>query len=125
MEEEIGRSSILDVAKINYEGDPVDQRKIPIKTMDSIVASEKHLGRIGIKIDTEGFELEVVQGAPETLKKTDFVLAEVRHNHESFKDVYKLHEFVLEMHNNDFVLSMIVTAKPFIADLVFQPIRLL
>tara|TARA_B100001173_G_scaffold308123_1_gene317818 strand:- start:3622 stop:3834 length:213 start_codon:yes stop_codon:yes gene_type:complete len=67
--------------------------------------------------------LNVINGAKETLKNTEFVLAEVRHNHESFKGVYKLHEFVSEMHDNDFILSMIVTAKPFIADLCFQPKR--
>tara|TARA_X000000368_G_scaffold286497_1_gene227590 strand:- start:2342 stop:2608 length:267 start_codon:yes stop_codon:yes gene_type:complete len=84
---------------------------------------KKNLGKIGIKIDTEGYELNVIKGAKETLKNTEFVLAEVRHNHESFKGVYKLHEFVSEMHDNDFILSMIVTAKPFIADLCFQPKR--
>ena len=35
--------------------------------------------------------------------------------------MYKLHEFVDIMHQNNFLLSMIVTAKPLIADLVFQP----
>jgi hypothetical protein len=37
-------------------------------------------------------------------------------------NVYKLHEFVNEMHKNDFILTKIITAKPFIADLVFQPL---
>ena len=55
------------------------------------------------------------------LTRTKFVIAEVRHNHESFKGVYKLHEFISEMHDNGFVLSMILSAKPFIADLCFQP----
>ena len=123
VEEEIGRSSILDVADINYEGEPLDRRKIEIKTLDSIVTAEKNLGKLGIKIDTEGFELNIILGASETLKSTEFVLAEVRHNHESFHGVYKLHEFVRTMHDNDFVLTMILTAKPFIADLCFQPLR--
>jgi hypothetical protein len=88
--------------------------------LDNIIASETNLGRLGIKIDTEGYELNIILGATETLKSTEFVLAEVRHNHESFEGVYKLHEFVSAMHDNDFILSMIITAKPFIADLCFQ-----
>lgn len=123
VEQEIGRSSILEVADINYEGEPQDKRKIRIKTLDSITALENNLGKIGIKIDTEGYELNIIKGANETLKSTEFVLAEVRHNHESFQGVYKLHEFIDEMHKNDFILSMIITAKPFIADLCFQPKR--
>jgi len=123
VEEEIGRSSILNVADINYEGEPLDKRKIDIKTLDSIVSAEDDLGKLGIKIDTEGFELNIILGASETLKSAEFVLAEVRHNHESFQGVYKLHEFVSAMHDNGFILTMILTAKPFIADLCFQPLR--
>lgn len=122
VEEEIGRSSILDVADINYEGEAVDRREIEIKTLDAIVSSEGDLGKLGVKIDTEGFELNIILGASETLKSTEFVLAEVRHNHESFHGVYKLHEFISAMHDNGFVLTMILTAKPFIADLCFQPL---
>ena len=121
VQEEIGSSSILKVADINYESDPLDHRKIQIKTLDSITNSEKNLGKLGVKIDTEGFELNIILGATETLKSAEFVLAEVRHNHESFQGVYKLHEFINTMHDNGFVLSMIITAKPFIADLCFQP----
>ena len=54
------------------------------------------------------------------LKETNFVIAEVRHNHESFSNQYKLHEFIDEMHKNDFILTMILTAKPLIADLCFE-----
>lgn len=121
VQEEIGSSSILKVADINFESDPLDKRKIQIKTLDSITDSETNLGKLGVKIDTEGFELNIILGASKTLKSTEFVLAEVRHNHESFQGVYKLHEFINTMHDNGFVLSMIITAKPFIADLCFQP----
>jgi FkbM family methyltransferase len=57
-----------------------------------LYANKKKLNRIyksnlkiGIKIDTEGYELEVIKGAKETLKKTQFVLLEARHNHISFQ----------------------------------------
>ena len=49
-------------------------------------------------------------------------MAEVRHNNESFKGSYKLHQFMELMRKNNFQLSLIVTAKTLIADLVFQPI---
>ncbi len=47
----------------------------------------KILRKIGIKIDTEGYELDVILGASETLKFTKFVIVEVRHNHESLKGI--------------------------------------
>lgn len=119
VEDEIGRSTILNVTDINFENDPVDRRVISIKKLDDVVDNLK-LGNIGIKIDTEGYELKIIRGANKTLKNTKFVIAEVRHNHESFDGVYKLHEFVREMQENGFLLSMILTAKPFIADLCFE-----
>lgn len=122
VEKNIGRSSFLNVTEINYEGTPIDERLVQIKTVDRIVNdSLTKLGSIGIKIDTEGYELNVVKGAINTLKKTKFLIAEVRHNHLSFDGQYRLHEFVDFMNENDFLLSRIITAKPLIADLCFQP----
>ena len=120
VEQEIGRSSVLQASKINYEGPPVDRRIIKIEPLDKLLSSTDDLGEIGIKIDTEGYELKVIQGAEEVLKQTRWVLAEVRHNHESFDGVYRLHQFVNEMQSKGFILSMIITAKPFIADLCFE-----
>lgn len=116
----LGNSSILEVSDINYIRQPIEKRKITVKKLDEIIDIQS-LGKLGIKIDTEGYELNVIRGAKKTLMNTKFVLAEVRHNHESFKGVYKLHEFINEMHDNGFIMTMIVTAKPFIADLCFEP----
>lgn len=49
--------------------------EVPIRTIDSI--AEFFPGKVGLKIDTEGHELEVLKGATETLKRTEFVIAEV------------------------------------------------
>ena len=114
-------SSFLEISEINMKDEYVEKRKLKIKKLDTIIKDKDTLGKIGIKIDTEGYELDVILGATETLKFSQFVIAEVRHNHESLKGVYKLQEFINLMDKNNFTLSVIFTAKPFIADLCFQP----
>ena len=113
----------MEASEINYKDNSLDKRVISIMKLDTLIRNYDLLGNIGIKIDVEGFELNVIKGAKTTLENTKFVLAEVRHNYESFKGVYKLYEFINEMHKNNFVLTMILTTKPFIADLCFQPIK--
>ena len=120
VEEEIGRSTMLNVTSLNYESEPVKKIKVEVKTLDSILKKGINYGKIGLKIDTEGYELKIIKGAKKVLKDTHFVIAEVRHNHESFNKQYKLHEFIYEMNKNDFILTMILTAKPLIADLCFE-----
>lgn len=47
-----------------------------VKPLDAIVKSSGLEGPFGIKIDTEGYELEVLLGADETLQNCEFVLFE-------------------------------------------------
>ena len=120
LQRERGFTSFLEISPINMESDYTEIKKLKISKLDTLLKDKNKLGRIGIKIDTEGYELDVVLGAIETLKFTKFVIAEVRHNHESLIGVYKLHEFMNVMSKNNFTLSKILTSKPFIADLCFQ-----
>jgi len=120
IQKELGNSSLLKVSKINYKSNIIKKKKLKLKKLDTLLMNKKNLGSIGIKIDVEGFELDVIKGASKTLKKSKFLIAEVRHNHKSFKKLYKLHEFINLMDKNHFILTMILTAKPFIADLCFQ-----
>jgi FkbM family methyltransferase len=48
---------------------------VPMERLDDVAAA--YPGRIGLKIDTEGFEMQVLQGGPETLKRCDFVILEL------------------------------------------------
>ena len=111
---------MLNVTSLNYESDPIKKITIKVKTLDNLCKDYKNYGKIGLKIDTEGYELNIIKGAKEILKKTDFVIAEVRHNHKSYDKQYLILEFINEMQENGFVLSMILTAKPLIADLCFE-----
>ena len=120
LQRERGFTSFLEISPINMESDYTEIKKLKISKFDTLLKDKNKLGSIGIKIDTEGYELDVVLGATETLKFTKFVIAEVRHNHESLIGVYKLHEFMNVMNKNNFTLSKILTSKPLIADLCFQ-----
>ena len=121
IQKKLGNSSLLRNLKKNYKSNIIEKKKLKLQKLDTLLMNKKNLDSIGIKIDVEGFELDVIKGASKTLKKSKFLIAEVRHNHKSLQKLYKLHEFINLMDKNHFILTMILTAKPFIADLCFQP----
>ncbi|MEO1108414.1 MAG: FkbM family methyltransferase [Pseudomonadota bacterium] len=79
----------------------MEKRVVPKQRLDSYTTDIP--GRFGLKIDTEGNELAVIRGARETLKRTEFVLAEVSVKRR-FKDGYRFSEFVAEMGKHGFEL---------------------
>jgi FkbM family methyltransferase len=50
-------------------------RKVPVMTIDTIAAGIK--GPVLIKFDTHGYEVPILKGATETLKRTDVLIIEV------------------------------------------------
>lgn len=71
-----------------------DSRKVPVVPLDQIM--EKYPGRVGLKIDTEGYELEVLQGAAQTLLRCDFVIVELSLTHR-FDDIAPPSRIVVEL----------------------------
>lgn len=64
----------------------VAQTDVAIQTLDSLASA--YDGPFGIKIDTEGFEVPVLQGAAKTLEQAEFVILELSVTHrfdQSFK----------------------------------------
>ncbi|ANK73724.1 hypothetical protein FA04_14510 [Ensifer adhaerens] len=81
--------------------------EVDIRTIDDI--AKDFAGKVGFKIDTEGFELEVLSGATETLKRTEFVLAEVSIK-TRFEGGYRFSDIVMFMRENGF--EIIETLNP-------------
>jgi FkbM family methyltransferase len=50
---------------------------LPMTTLDNVVARRNLAGPILVKADVQGYELEVLRGASETLRKVEVVLLEV------------------------------------------------
>lgn len=105
----------------------LDRREISVRTLDAIVQDCGDLERpILLKIDTEGNELAVLEGATSTLGTVDCVIAEVSiagrfEGGYEFEDVLKLmveHGFYL--YSMLFVAHVVSEDRPRFADVVFM-----
>jgi hypothetical protein len=93
---------------------------------DIVGASELDGRRIGLKIDTEGYELEVLRGAVETLPSCAFVICEASIQ-KRFHDSYEFSQLVAFMFDHGFRISTIldyyVGREGYLrlVDLLFEP----
>ena len=58
----------------------IEKRSIKIRKLDQILKNKNLIRPILIKIDVQGYELEVLKGAKQILSKTDYLLVEVSKN---------------------------------------------
>ncbi len=101
-------SSFLEMEDLHKEAFPQSQQgqsaepiDVKVSTLDSIFADKNPERNIFLKIDVQGFEKEVMAGAPEILSKTSIVLIEM-----SFVKLYKnlplFHDIYTAMYNHGF-----------------------
>lgn len=81
---------------------------VQVRRLDDVVAELAPDGPFGVKIDTEGYELEVIRGAARTLSQTEFVIAEVSARRR-FQDGYLFADLVAEMARAGFALADILS----------------
>lgn len=80
---------------------PLEPREIPLTTLDRLCDERRWEGPFGLKIDTEGFEHQVVEGAARLLETTQFVIAEVNVT-PRFEGSYAFAEFIALMDAHGF-----------------------
>lgn len=71
------KSSILLRTPLTAGTGPVEDRVVPLVTLDEVVCARELPGPIGLKIDVEGLELAVLRGATETLSRCQFIIVEL------------------------------------------------
>lgn len=54
-----------------------ESRSVPVQPLDALVSARELAGPYLLKFDTHGYELSVLEGARETLKRTNLLLMEV------------------------------------------------
>ncbi len=102
----ITSSSILDVSgKIDdpFFARALEERgseKITISTLDKEIPVDKHVAIL--KMDVQGFELEILKGGVSTLKRTDIVVLEMQ-NHKYYKDAPMYFDLDVFLRDHGFV----------------------
>lgn len=112
-------SSIFDRTEL-VRGDAIEQRTIPVTTLDLLLEERGFSPPFGLKIDTEGFELEVIKGAQQFLRQTQFVLAEVSVA-PRFHGSYRFAEFVAAMDDAGFGVCQVFNGGRVYVDMLFRP----
>lgn len=95
-----GSSIYLEDEDSNVNGIP---RKIPAYRLDELCVSRELKGPYLLKIDVQGAELDVLQGAEKTLKDTEYVILESV-LFDFFQGGPKFHQFIEFMNKRGFVV---------------------
>ncbi|MFB7665821.1 FkbM family methyltransferase [Kitasatospora sp. NPDC056138] len=98
-----GRSSFLERTALTATGDPLEARAVPVTTLDALRTAGRLRPPYLLKLDTEGFELEVLAGAGEFLRDTGLLIAEVSVARR-FTGGYRFADFTAEADRLGFVL---------------------
>lgn len=70
-------SLLVDERRPFDERDALERREVAVTTLDDLRAERGWKGPFGLKLDAEGYEHRVIEGAVELLPETQFVIAEV------------------------------------------------
>jgi FkbM family methyltransferase len=120
------RSSHYSLHPLIRTGDPLTPCQVRATTIDRIITDHAFPEPFGMKIDTEGAELEVIRGAAATLKRTLFVIAEVSVLHDRFEGSYSFAQFITTMDQVGFevcdllAIGRTTSSHVNLLDMVFQ-----
>ncbi len=120
-------SSVHERTPLTARDHIIEKKIVEVRPIDDIM-EEVGDGQspVGLKIDTEGFEFEVLKGAARTLSRCTFVVCEVSIAKRFFGS-YEFSELVSWMYNNGFFVSKVLhfavdeNSVIRMADMLFEP----
>lgn len=101
-----GPSSSL-MKRIDWKRRPEKTVEIEIATLDELLTEKGYAGPFGLKVDTEGFDLDVLKGAVQTLRETHFVFTEASLRRR-FEGGYRFSELVSYMAEQGFEVADVI-----------------
>ncbi len=96
----VGSSLFLEDEDSDVNGVP---RRIPVSTLDDVVRETGADPPFLIKVDVQGAELDVIEGAKSTLSETDYLVLEVSFL-QFFKDAPLFHDVISYMQSMGFLV---------------------
>lgn len=102
-----------------------EKRTVKIRTLDNILDPGMRSPAL-LKIDTEGYELEVLRGATRTITQCNYIICETSVI-QRFHDSYRFEDMILFMRENGFRLRCILNAPNWLRclDILFERERLI
>jgi FkbM family methyltransferase len=82
-------SDDLDGSSVDSTGGKI--RRVPVKTIDKLVAERNLQGPFLLKFDTHGYEIPILNGAEKTLRQTNVIIMEV-YNFKITEHTLRFHE---------------------------------
>jgi FkbM family methyltransferase len=109
VERELTMSSLHSRTLATNTQSSLEEREIEVTTLDRLMSERTWPEPYGLKIDTEGHEDKVIEGASAFLRKAEFVIAEVSVANR-FEGSYRFAEFIGLMDSKGWQLTDILRA---------------
>lgn len=117
-----GMSSLLARTRETATGDATQRRTVPTMPLDQLLDRTDLKPSFGLKIDTEGYEVEVIRGARKLLDQTEFVIAETSVA-PRFEGGYQARELLSALRESGFVATDFLKSSRAFVDVLFERAR--
>lgn len=114
------KSSFLSRATTTASGDVTESRQVRMRTLDDIARDRGLTAPFGLKIDTEGFELEVLSGAHDVLDSCQFVITETSIGRRFEGSSYEASDLISVLRTHGFAVFDVLGGTRRYADLLFM-----
>ena len=97
IQKKLGNSSLLRNLKKNYKSNIIEKKKLKLQKLDTLLMNKKNLDSIGIKIDVEGFEMNVLKGSSDILENKNLkaVIIEINGSGRKYGvEDFEIHDFL-------------------------------